>query len=273
MGKEVTGPDHLNEMKKELTLDESKRICLDILRYFDAFCKKHGIRYSLGEGTLLGAVRHHGFIPWDDDIDILMERSEMDRFVSLYKDGPYSLFVPGKCRNWWSGVVRLTDNSTILEFDLPAQGPHGLWIALTPVDNAPDVEEEFQEIRSKARFYLTRCCRKTGKWPYPAYVKWRDRLHDQFTSISKLNDRYVETVSKYNGVETSRKMKMRLSADFLLFPSEIMSDYTDIEFEGEKFMCFSGYREYLTLMYGDYMTPPPPEQQVCKHKYKAYHKD
>ncbi|EAH5218286.1 phosphorylcholine transferase LicD, partial [Campylobacter upsaliensis] len=66
---------------QEITLDEYKKALLHLLDYFDAFCKKHQISYSLGGGTLIGAVRHKGFIPWDDDIDIYMYHSEYEKFV------------------------------------------------------------------------------------------------------------------------------------------------------------------------------------------------
>ena len=76
---------------KEVTFEESRRIQLSILCYFDAFCREHQLRYSLGEGTLIGAVRHKGFIPWDDDIDVIMLRDDYDKFLSIYDGDKYSL--------------------------------------------------------------------------------------------------------------------------------------------------------------------------------------
>lgn len=257
---------------KEVTLEESKQICLQILQYFDSFCREHDIKYSLGEGTLLGAVRHKGFIPWDDDIDLLMERDQVDKFVALYKDGPYKLFVPGKHKDWWSGVVRLTDPKTRLVFEKPNQGPHGLWIALTPIDHAPDSEEDFQKMRKSTRKWIDRCGRKVGKRKYPRSFRGiTDRIINTFATIDWLNDKYIKTSSANNNIETKRRQKIRLNGDLLLFPSEIMQGYTELEFEGQKFMAISHYDEYLKIMYGDYMTPPPVEQRVPKHNFKAYY--
>ena len=259
---------------KEVSLEESKQICLQILQFFDVFCRKYDIKYSLGEGTLLGAVRHKGFIPWDDDIDLLMERDQVDKFVSLYKDGPYKLFVPGKHKDWWSGVARLTDTKTYLQFDKPNQGPHGLWIALTPIDHAPDSEEAFQQMRKDIRKWIDRCCKKTGKRSYPKSIRGlKDRVLNSIVSIDWLNNQYYKTITSYNYKDTARMQKIRLNGDLLLFPSEIMQGYTELDFEGQKFMAISHYDEYLKIMYGDYMTPPPEEECVPKHNFKAYFVD
>lgn len=258
---------------KEITLEESKRICFEILCYFDDFCRKHDILYSLGEGTLLGAVRHKGFIPWDDDIDLLMERDQLDKFISLYKKGPYKLLVPGKCRGWWSGVVRLTDTNTTLTFDDPKQKTHGLWIALTPIDHAPDSDDDLRKLRVNALKKEINCLRRLGKKDYPDDFRGRIKsIFRPFLSYSKPNEQYVQTISMYNGIETKRRIKIRLSGGFLVFPAEIMSEYTELEFEGRKFMAVSRYDEYLKIMYGDYMTPPPEAERVPKHNFKAYYK-
>lgn len=257
---------------REVSFEESKLICLEILKFFDKFCREHDIKYSLGEGTLLGAVRHKGFIPWDDDIDLLMERNQVDKFVSLYKDGPYRLFIPGRHKDWWSGVVRLTDTTTFLKFDKPNQGPHGLWIALTPVDHAPDSEQGFQIMRTHTRVWINRCCRKVGKKVYARNLRGlTDRFLNSMMSIDWLNKQYIKTITSYNKMQTKRMQKIRLNGDLLLFPSYIMSEYTELEFEGQKFMAISHYDEYLKIMYGDYMTPPPEAERVPKHSFKAYY--
>lgn len=252
---------------KEVSFEESKRICFEILCYFDDFCRKHDIKYSLGEGTLLGAVRHKGFIPWDDDIDLLMERDQVDKFVSLYKDGQYRLFVPGKHKDWWSGVVRFTDAKTILVFEEPNQKSHGLWVALTPIDHAPDSDVELKKLRTEALQWIIRCLQKIKKKEYPNTIH---RIVGHFISISWLNKQYVSTVSRYNNVETKRRLKIKLNGGFLVFPSEVMNGYTELEFEGRRFMAISHYDEYLKIMYGDYMTPPPESERVPKHNFKAY---
>ena len=80
---------------KAIALDESKLIMLDILLYVDRICRDNDIDYTIGEGTLIGAIRHKGFIPWDDDIDLLMTRRNFDRFISVFRPNEkYNLVVP-----------------------------------------------------------------------------------------------------------------------------------------------------------------------------------
>ena len=121
---------------REVTFEESRKIQLDILVYFDEWCKKHDLHYSLAGGTLLGALRHKGFIPWDDDIDVFMERTSYEKFINIYK-GRYKLITNRNWR-WFDGYSRLTDEKTMVCYDNGSEAFHGLWMAILPIDNFPD---------------------------------------------------------------------------------------------------------------------------------------
>ena len=102
---------------KQMTLDEVKKVQLDILKYVDMICKKNNIQYSLAYGTLLGAVRHGGFIPWDDDIDIVLMRSEYDKLLQyLYveQDDTYQV-VSMKDEGYWYTYAKVTDKRTFIK--------------------------------------------------------------------------------------------------------------------------------------------------------------
>ncbi len=103
---------------KELLSDELKRIQLDILRNVHKFCLEHNINYSLAYGTLLGAVRHKGFIPWDDDIDIMMLRNDYDRFIKEYPESDeYGLCCFEKDTNYPYSFAKVQDKKTsLIEF-------------------------------------------------------------------------------------------------------------------------------------------------------------
>ena len=119
-----------------LSLDQVKQIELDILKYVDAVCKEYNLRYFLSFGTLIGAIRHKGFIPWDDDIDISMPREDYERFVEITKNanGKFVTLYPGK-EGYPYPFVKVVDKSTELaEKDVMDIPDNGLWVDIFPVD-------------------------------------------------------------------------------------------------------------------------------------------
>lgn len=141
-----------------LTLREIQEIELNILSDIDRFCRENGIRYSLDGGTLLGAVRHHGFIPWDDDIDIIMPREDYDRFLKSYqsKNGQYRLYtkdtIPAYRTQMFAKVI---DTQTIANEELyQQQDAYGLWVDIFPADYVPAKPRAYRRIAK--RFYCYR---------------------------------------------------------------------------------------------------------------------
>lgn len=265
-------------MKKEVTFEEGRQIALDILIYFDEFCKKNDIKYSLGEGTLIGAVRHKGYIPWDDDIDLLMTSDQLDKFLSLYKGGIYELKTRKKGTKWWNIVSRLCDPKTEVFFPGEKESEHGIWIALTPIYHKPDDENEWKRINRWRNYYLHLCRLKDSYWT-PAsgipknLIKALMRLVLKPVSIYYLRTRAQKLMTKYDDVPTKNVVKPRIEYyRWRTYPAYIFDGYTELEFEGYKFPVLAKYDEYLTITYGDYMTPPPEEERVPKHGFKAYWK-
>ncbi|HHV6931633.1 TPA: LicD family protein, partial [Haemophilus influenzae] len=101
---------------KKLTLREQQLVCLDILDYFHALCEKHQIRYSLGGGTLIGAIRHKGFIPWDDDIDVYMHRDEYQKFINAWLHEKHERYIIGTAEDILASntgeMAKIFDNKT-----------------------------------------------------------------------------------------------------------------------------------------------------------------
>ena len=271
-------------MKKEITFEESKKIQFDILLYFDDFCKRNELHYSLGEGTLIGAIRHKGFIPWDDDIDVLMLRDDYDKFVSTY-NGKYRLISPRTEKHWLFCHSRLADERTIVEWNNPYEiCHHGLWIGIFPIDNYPDNPNEWQGIRSKRDFWFRIIPMKLGLCPQYEY----DKNVSVFKNIKRKAKRFLLPFVPYHII--SRKLESLIST-FKDMPtnnkalmtgvwhepwvcsSEVFSSFVEVEFEGYKFPAFNGYDAYLRCQYGDYMQLPPVEERVPKHNYIVYWKD
>lgn len=254
---------------REISLEESKRICFDILKYIDRVCRDNHINYSLGEGTLLGAVRHKGFIPWDDDIDVLMTRADMAKFLSVYHDGQYEMFYVRSDCNYWNTVARITDPRTAVYFGDSKRSIHGIWVALTPVDNVPNDEAEREKMLKKIKRWIKYCRQKKG---VVSYNNRFQRMLFKFIPVTWLNRRLMKIITAYNDCPTMQMLKLNIRYEPFLMPSFFFDSYTELEFEGQKFMALCHYNEYLKLMYGDYMTPPPPEQRVVKHNYRAFYK-
>ena len=270
---------------KEISSNDAKLVMLDILKYVDSICKQNGINYSIGEGTLIGAIRHKGFIPWDDDIDLLMDRNNFNKFLRLcsgneryeivyFKDGRY---------RFWSSVIRITDRKTIVCFDDELMTPsysHGLWVAIIPCDYISDNDDEWNRDKKKLAFLTKVCCHKRIKRDHR-----KQSFNLRFKTIGQkcrglfaclvplavLNKWFVHILSKYKDKPTSRVMKFEVDGTPLLFPSYLFEGgYIEKEFEGQQFKVMVHYHEYLTYYYGDYMQLPPEEERVPKHNYKAY---
>ena len=263
---------------REVTFEEQRRIQFDILIYFDEYCKQHDLNYSLGEGTLIGAIRHKGFIPWDDDIDLLMPRQDYDRFVNTYK-GKYRLVSLNTEKKWWSCYSRLTNEDTLVEFEDSRYNYHGIWISLLPIDNYPDDKKEWNIAKKKIDGYLNIVRIKNSYWikgvsiirnliKYPAKIMlWPFSYNFIGYQCQKLLKSFDKKVTKHKGQMAC------LWHEPWVFDADLIDGYVEVEFEGRKFPAMKGYDTYLRGQYGDYMKLPPESQRVPKHDYTAYWKD
>lgn len=259
---------------KEISAEESKLILFDILVYFDKFCRDNNIKYTLHGGTLLGAVRHKGYIPWDDDIDLSMTRINYDKLLSIWKDGRYKLFNVNPEVRYWNSVIRITDPNTEVYFGNSKQSKHGLWLAIVPIENIPDDENAWDKMKKRTLFWIKKCRQKNGIVPIDSGLKGLlERCCFKVVSLSYMNRQFTKVVSRYKNTETKRMMRINVNYEPKVFPSLIYNGYTELEFEGRFFMAVSHYDDFLKIVYGDYMTLPPVEERVAKHNYRAYYKE
>ena len=271
---------------KEITLEEVKRISLEILLCVDDFCRENGIVYFLSGGTLLGAIRHNGFIPWDDDIDIMMPRESYDRFIKIFPDhGPYRVLSPGGIKNYpytFSKVIdlrtRKRESSVREKYNMI-----GVDIDVFPIDNIPNdikkSERLFRDIEKKelplffmiSRYGVGRTClRKVLLSIIILLYRLLELLG--ISSVDKLVQQFCECSTQYNkdstdycGVTAISHYGMRERNPKTVFESSVM-----VNFEGFKFPAPIGYSTYLSHLYGEYMKLPPREQRVTHHGYTAF---
>lgn len=253
----------------EINIREIQLEGLKILVAFDAVCRRHGLRYYLAYGTMLGAVRHKGFIPWDDDVDVHMPRTD---YLRLREN----------CDKWLPEGMKFVDNTTDRTFphqygkienvmttyiERPYLGHYGgVWIDIFPLDGMiPDAgvcrrqKRGFKLLR-RLQYYAYRDPWKHGRSLGGAAL-W---LMQRVVKREWVNPRLERLMRRYDFDTTGHTM---LYEDhYWVMPKSYFGDEpTEYEFEGRKFLGVADYDAYLSTIYGDYMTPPPEEKRVVEH--------
>lgn len=249
---------------------------LGALEKFDKVCRENGINYTLAGGTLLGAVRHHGFIPWDDDADILLLRSDYEKLRKLPAKvwgDKYFYQSHQTDPNYMYTYDKLRVNGTYFgEKALEGTGiKHtGVFLDIFPADAVPE------DVRQNVQIFKFKIIRLLFMSKY-INLEFRQGFEKQVAIILRkllkgvsLDSLYQETekiIQMYNG---QGKVKNRIFDSFNveneIYYNEYLKEVIDIEFEGHQFMISKHYDEILSEIYGDYMKLPPKEEQVNKHE-------
>ncbi len=265
---------------KEITIDEFRQIQLDILQKVHEFCDKNAINYSLCGGTLLGAVRHKGFIPWDDDIDIIMTSHDYEKFKELFNQQKDSNLFFLDCFNDKQyfqpfGKVVNTQTKLIEAYDRPVD-KLGVYIDVFPVNGLPADEEK------KAKYWKKIFkIRNINTILYQKNVKSEGKLKHTIRVILfyLLRPLPANTIAKkINKLAASQKFETSDKVACSVFgygkgeeiPRSSYDSYIEMDFEDRKFKVMAGYKDYLTGLYKDYMQLPPKEKQIRKHDFTAY---
>lgn len=254
-------------------------VLLDLLIAFDAVCKKHGLTYYLTDGTLLGAIRHKGFIPWDDDIDVAMPRADYEKLQALAKEFlfPYFLQTPYTDPGFFYSYIKIRNsNTTGMSKACRYQGfNEGLFIDVFPMD-AVNIEKG-EEVYNKLR----ELCLSNS-----AYMKLSN---PNFTPVEKENFRKIASKDPLKTYSDICKLATQFNED----PGQWIShwvttispyskrvwyreDFEKVlywEFEGMHFPVPVGYDRYLRIVYGDYFQLPSIEQRGRKHDNTIFDPD
>ena len=250
---------------RQLQLEECKSICLEILQSLHNFCENNGITYFLDSGTLIGCIRHEGFIPWDDDIDIIMPRDDYEKFISTYDEDGFTLYHFKKQTDYFYQFAKISKDGTIInEIDLPDIKDLGVNIDIFVMDGMPNnlllrrFHQDFLLFFQKYRALMT----KAGQAIPSLSFLFRWRWVDYFVNF--IASRYSPQMTKYCGniIATSIRHKE--------IPTKCFEKSVMMPFEGCNFRVPIGYDEYLTRMYGNYMTLPPKDKRVSNHNYEAF---
>jgi lipopolysaccharide cholinephosphotransferase len=267
------------EYRKYLTTDELEhlhKIILEMLLEIERICSKYHINYCLGGGTLLGAVRNHGFIPWDDDADIFMLREDYDKFCKVAPDELDSKYFlqtieSDKGSHYIYTKLRRNDSIYVTDFGNSQEMHHGIFLDIF-VHDATANSKLFQ----KLHIIETKACRamQVATWTGREYDRRPKLLYGMInfmirhTSVEFWDKRVRKAFTRYknkkNALYTYDGAGEHINNG--TFPLEWIGKPMYIPFCGHEFPVPKHYDKYLTFLYGkNYMIPPPVEKQVSYH--------
>ena len=245
----------------------------DILDEIHRVCMENGLRYSLAYGTLLGAVRHKGFIPWDDDVDVMMPREDYDRLLEIWElvSRPgYILQTEADTKDYNNNFAKIRkDKTTFLMYEEQRKRRFhkGIYVDIFPADRkAPSrLASEFQFVAFALNLLFNR--------GYTSGTGGGVGLAELIL-LHLVPKKYYHKVSLFVG-KRSRRWNKDTKTERILpctirdckryYPSDLFDRFTELEFNGKQYRAVNDYEKFLTIRYGDYMQFPPEEEQVWKH--------
>ena len=268
---------------KQLSLEKLKWISLEGLVWLKNVCEAHGFQYFLAYGTLLGAVRHKGFIPWDDDIDVWMPRKDYDRLMRIapqIEDECWKILSQETQKQYLFPWAKVANKKTVLKPSRFNNGfVYGVSIDIFPLDGCPgetlkEAKENIEQLKEEytRRFRLLR--------PYSGGL---NGIPNGFVQVVKAVYYYVARIlfgkPEADLARWSNQQRAQINTGFVscslapvsgVWPRAAFEQSVLLEFEHNFFSAPKGYDEILTLFYGDYMTLPPVEKQITHHSFRAY---
>lgn len=267
-------------MLKEIELEELKRIQLSILDKVATFCDKNSLTYYLGYGTLLGAVRHKGYIPWDDDIDILLPRPDFEKFLATFNVAEEELEVLSwrNTPNWNIPFAKVHNMRTSFEENTRIPFDMGVNIDVFPIDGLSNDKETATTLVRRILFYSKVRCYKGVSFSSSRSFFRNMLVLGVRVVYSVFSNQYL--LKKINTLATSYNYDDSCFVGQVLYPANVgeiieknaFKESLLVPFEGYSFKIFMSYDKWLTQVYGDYMQYPPLEEQVTHHAFKAYWK-
>lgn len=260
-------------MKKKLDLEEIQKCELDILKEFILFLQKNNIEYYIWAGTLLGSVRHKGFIPWDDDIDIAIKRNDYKKMIELLKENnklnDKFEAIGFELGNSDQPIIKIINNNIIVKdkYDIDKN----LWIDVFPIDGIPN---------NKLYYYKVRFLWKLYSWKreeernviltnnkLKRYIKM---IISKFVDFKTITQKYINMCSKYdlNDTEFAANIIWGVGKKEF-FPKYILNESQKYIFEDIEVNGIKNYDKWLSIRYGDYMTIPPENKRIT-HSFDAW---
>lgn len=269
---------------EELSLKEIQSVSLEILKDVHCFCENNDIKYTLAYGTLIGAIRHHGFIPWDNDIDICMPRPDYEKFIQTYKSNSYELaYLDSPKYDCLATYARVFDKRTVaINFNWIKE-PVGVWIDIFPLDGVPDDLLEFKTMYNQyAKIWRKLILKKIQFCRFSDKKNILDKLKLFLRKCRRLNGLgghhsyrvYNRIIQKIPFGQTKHCSQMTVMDNGPVehIPISIFSEMIRLDFEDTTFFAVKDYDTLLKLVYNNYMELPPENQRIAHQDYIKFYR-
>lgn len=248
-----------------------QKVILLIAKDIDKLCRKNGIKYYLLGGSCIGAIRHHGFIPWDDDLDIIMDRQNYNRFIEVCREkldkDKYVLQIG--LQDWPLYFTKIRLKNTTLhepEDGYASDDMHGIYLDVFAMDNVPE-----NNITARIQYFLAKyhLCYQLGKRTYKDTTLKKKMMIALSAplGIKPIRTAVLRFIERFNRSSTSRQAFYYGRTRFrnAIVKKSIFGEPKYVDFEDTQLPVPEHYHEYLTQMFGDYMKLPPMEQRKGLH--------
>lgn len=266
---------------RELTLKQMQEIELGILKYIRDICDEYNINYYLAYGTLLGAVRHQGFIPWDDDVDIWMPREDFTKFMNVIKENPhpvYELVCFEMDSRFTAPLPKVIDNRTRLcqNYAFIEKVELGVYVDIFILDGVGDDISTANANYNKSMEIYKKWFRADtkmfppGKKKFGSFLRWVRNLRYKARGIPYFLEKLIQNNSRYSFYDSDYVAALNAGtpdANSALFENKLFGQESELIFENEEFRVPSDYEVILKSCYGNYRELPPEEKRVSHHCY------
>lgn len=275
-------------MEKPLLLEEIQKVNLETLKFISRICDREGIRYILAYGTLIGAIRHKGFIPWDDDLDIMIPRPDYERLLNYFDEHkdellPYSAMNMQNTPGYPHMITRICDTRYRIDVDNEDDCGMGLFVDCVCMDGCGNSLKEANCIMNNTKRYChliflsqrKRLEVKTAKGIKRKFLKPFAYFYAKLVGTKALVNKLLSIID-VSSYQNSKYVSCLIWPTYFnreIIKKEFLEDRILVEFEDAKFFAPRDYDAYLRQLYGDYMTPPPENDRIYHHFYTAYRKN
>ena len=271
-----------------ISMKDVQKGSLEILKKIDEICSQLNLKYCLAYGTLIGAIRHKGFIPWDDDVDIMMPRKDYNLLVNYFVEHkeelkPFEIINPQVNNKCPYTISRISDSRYQLDVDNEDDYGIGLFVDVYPLDGVGNTVASYSKLKNTSSRFASMCFLSTRQSVKRENTKSALKYMIKFPAfvVAKMLGKAFFMNKLYNMAAKCDYDNSKYIGCFILasddglrgiFPKEWFDEMIDVEFEGAYFKAPKEYDKVLTHGYGDYMKLPPEKDRIAHHYYDAYRK-